>query len=187
MMTCHRPFSSLSYSAEELTTEAFTPAVPVMGISKNGRSVHTARTLKACDMQTRLLAIPCAIERHSVFTICIVASIAAAQIAACSILQDHALSIARDRVRLSIGFLNATGALWPLARKMAKEVRFVARRMLTGPLSSSEVQSGPVAEIEMPRDEVIWPIDPSVQVDIYAGLTFPLSWDAQVSSTPGLL
>lgn len=181
-MASHRPFSSLAYSFEELTTTSFAPAVPFMDAPKQGRPLHTARTLKACDMQTKLLAIPGPVERHSVLTGCIVASIATAQIAACKMLDDHALSIARDRVRLSIGYLKAMGTYWQTSATMAKEVRFVARSALTGLPSISTIQPDPAAEMEIPRDGLLWPIDPSAQIDIYAGMTIPMDFDAQMMS-----
>ena len=177
-MSSHRPFSSLAYSYEELITTTFAPAVPFMNAPKQSRPVHTARTLKACDMQTKLLAIPCTIERHNILTGCIVASIATAQIAACNLLGDHALSIARDRVRLSIGYLKAMGTYWSTADMMAKEVRFVARSTLNGLSRNITDSPGHTTEIELPRD-LTWPINPSVQVDIYAGMNIPIDFDMQ--------
>ena len=35
----------------------------------------------------------------------------------------------------------------------------------------------PSAEIEIPRDELIWPIDPSTDVDIYSGIVMPMDWE----------
>ncbi|KAF1956692.1 nicotinate-nucleotide diphosphorylase [Byssothecium circinans] len=179
--TIHRPLSSLAYSLEELTTESFSSPVPFIEPAKAGRSSHTARALKAIDIQTKLLAIPCAIEKHNVFTMCIVATLAASQISACNILlDDHRLSIARDRVRLSIGYLNAMSSLWPLAKKMAKEVRFIARKTLASLPSTLTQQQDETATTEIPRDEVIWPIDPSASIDIYAGLNLPFDWEASL-------
>ncbi|KAJ4348125.1 uncharacterized protein N0V89_009497 [Didymosphaeria variabile] len=165
---------------EELTTISFSPSIPFMDAPKQSRPVHTARTLKACDMQTKLLAIPGAVERHNIMIGCIVASIATAQVAACRLLEDRALSIARDRVRLSIGYLNAMGTFWPTSATMAKEVRFVARSALTRLPNTIASQPDPTAESEIPRDELIWPIDPSAQIDIYAGMSIPLDFDAQM-------
>ena len=179
MMASHRPFSSLAYSLEETRTTSFSPAVPFMNGPKQTRPMHTARTLKACDAQTRLLAIPCAIERHSILTACIVASIATAQVAACRLVDEHALSIARDRVRLSIGYLNAMGTYWTTSTTMAREVRFVARSALMGCSSVADVPSGPSIEIELPRYDTRWPIDPSAQIDIYAGMTIPIQFNGQ--------
>ena len=182
IMTTHRPFSSLIYSIEELSTESFVSPVPFIEPLKQGQSAHTARALKAAEMQTKLLAIPCPVERHNLFAMCIAAQLATAQISACNVfLEDHALSIARDRVRLSIGYLKAQGMYWPLARRMANEVRFVARRTLAGE-QSSEVTVDPNAEIEIPRDELIFPVDPSAQIDIYSGLTLPINWDASLAN-----
>ena len=76
------------------------------------RNQHTARTLRILEIHTKLLAIPCVMEKHSVFSMCISAQLATAQISACNnLLEDHALSIARDRVKLSIGFLSAMGSI----------------------------------------------------------------------------
>lgn len=178
-MASHRPFSSLAYSLEETTTTSFSPAVPFMNGPKQSRPMHTARTLKACDTQTRLLAIPCVMERHSILTACIVASIATAQVAACRMLNEHALSIARDRVRLSIGYLNAMGTYWTTSTAMAKEVRFVARSALMGYSHAANVPSDPSVEIELPGHDTRWPIDPSAQINIYAGMTIPVHFDIQ--------
>ena len=143
----------------------------------SGRNTHTARALKAAEIHTKLLAIPCAVEKHNIFTMCITAQLAAVQVAACSMLEDFALSIARDRVRLSIGFLNAMGSICPLGKKMAKEVRTIARSSLISVTKSVPKEAEPAAEIDLPRDELIWPIDPSAKIDIYSGIVLPLDWD----------
>jgi nicotinate-nucleotide pyrophosphorylase (carboxylating) len=190
-MNVHRPFSSLVYSVEELSTESFVSPVPFIEPLKQGRAAHTARSLKAVEMQTKLLSIPCRLEMHNLFTLCIVASIATAQISACNILlDDHALSIARDRLRLAIGFLNQMGSLWPLAKKMAKEVRYIARQTLAAGTINSAPEPGPTQEIEIPRDDLIWPVDPCTSIDIYSGIVLPLNWDNnmyQSSSTSSTL
>jgi hypothetical protein len=157
-----------------MNTEAFMNPSPFIIPSKLGRSAHTARALKAVELHTKLLAIPCAVEKHNVVTMCITAQLAAVQISACSHLLDgHAHSIGRDRVRLSIGYLNTMGSVWPLGKKMAKEVRAIARSNLANtPTAQSSVAMdlGPAAEIEVPRDDLLWPIDPSAQIDIYSGI-----------------
>lgn len=130
-------------------------------------------------MQTKLLAIPCAVERHNIFTMCIAAQIALVQISACTnLLEDHALSIARDRVRLSIGYLNTMGSVWPLGKKMAKEVRGIARTTLNRTPDTMTMDAESAAATEIPRDELIWPIDPNAQIDIYSGIVLPMTWDA---------
>lgn len=185
IITTHRPFSSLSLSAEEMTTQAFLCPTPYVAPPKQGRGGHTARTLRAIEMHTKLLAIPCALERHNAFTMCMSAQVAAAQISACThLLEDHALSIARDRVRLSIGFLNAMGSFWPLAKLMAKEVRRIARKQLINKQSTITMAPGPAGEVDLPRDELIWPVDPSAQIDIYSGLMLPVDWTTTVFSYP---
>ncbi|KAF1843848.1 uncharacterized protein K460DRAFT_387804 [Cucurbitaria berberidis CBS 394.84] len=175
----HRPFSSLAYSAEEMLAEAFSSPNPFVVPPKSGRSAHTARTLKAVGMQTKLLAIPCVVEKHSILTMCITAQLAAVQVSACThLLEDFPLSIARDRVRLSIGFLNAMGSIWPLGKRMAKEVRAIARSNLTSVQRPLTMGARTAPEIDLARDDLIWPIDPSIQIDIYSGIVLPTSWDA---------
>jgi hypothetical protein len=174
----HRPFSSLTVCPEELTTQSFLSATPYVTPPRQGRAAHTARSLRAMEMQTKLLAIPCTMERHNVITMCMSAQLAVAQISACvNLLEDRSLSIARDRVRLSIGFLNAMGTFWPLGKMMAKELRHIARTQLSNNSSTIPMESEPVADAEFPRDEFIWPVDPSAQIDIYSGLMLPVDWE----------
>jgi hypothetical protein len=179
--TLHRPFSSLAHLPEEMTTQAFVPPSPFTLTPRSGRNTHTARVLKATEIHTKLLAIPCALEKHNIFTMCIASQLAAVQTSVCIYLLDgHALSIARDRVRLSIGFLNTMGTIWPLGKKMAKEVRAIARSSLAGTCvqhtAGVDAESA-VAEIDFPRDDLVWPVDPSAQIDIYSGIVLPIDWD----------
>ncbi|PVI03287.1 nicotinate-nucleotide diphosphorylase [Periconia macrospinosa] len=178
--TVHRPYSSLTYSMEELSTRSFISGIPPTDPSEIHRNAHTARTLKAIDIQTKLLSIPCAIEKHNVVLVTVVARIALAQISACNVLlDDYGLTIARDRVRLSIGFLTNLGMFWPLAAKVAKDVKYVSKMTLSS-LPSTVTQQSTIAEIEIPRDELLWPINPATQIDIYAGLSLPMDWPASM-------
>lgn len=124
-------------------------------------------------------------EKHNLFLMNITAQIATASISACNtLLEDYALSVARDRIRLSIGFLNAMGSVWKLGKEMAKEVRSVARSTLTGAQSTQQtVVPGPTDEIELPRDELIWPVDPLAQINIYSGLELPGTWSDDADHT----
>jgi hypothetical protein len=182
LLMMHRPFSSLVYNSAELSTTAFQPPLPFSLPSMSGRNAHTARALKAVELQTNLLAIPCTIEKHNLFTMCICSHIATAQISACTnLLEDHALSIARDRVKLSIGFLNIMGSMWAGAKAMAKDVRAVARSTLSVPSSTVATEPDLAAEIEIPRDEPIWPVNPSAGIDIFSGIVLPMHWEQSSS------
>jgi hypothetical protein len=176
LLMIHRPFSSLVYNSAELSTTAFQAHLPFSLPSISGRSAHTA--LKAVELQTNLLAIPCTIEKHNLFTMCICSHIATAQISACTnLLEDHALSIARDRVKLSIGFLNVMGSTWAGAKAMAKDVRAVARSTLSVPSSTVTIEPDLAAEIEILRDELIWPVNPSADIDMFSGIVLPIHWE----------
>lgn len=171
MSTIHRPCSSLAYSQIELSTQSFLSPAPFLLPSKAGRNAHTARALKALDMHTKLLAIPCAVEKHNLFTMCISAQLAAVQVSACNnLLEGHAESIAKDRIRLIIGYLKTLGTIWPLGKQMAQEVRVIARSSRPDSLATVLADVGPEATMDLPRDELIWPIDPSAQIDIYSGI-----------------
>lgn len=177
-MTMHRPLSSLTFNKAELSTTSFAAPAPFTIPASTSRNAHTARALRVAEIQTKLLAIPCVIEKHSVFSMCISAQIATAQISACNnLLEDRALSIARDRIKLSIGFLSAMGSIWVLGKAIAKEVRLIARTMLQGPADTTTVEYDPSTEIEIPRDELIWPVNPSADVDIYSGIVMPMDWE----------
>jgi hypothetical protein len=175
-MTIHRPFSALAYSPEEFATESFVVLTPIVVSSISRRAAHTARALKALETYIKLLAIPSAIEKHSPFSMCVVAQMVTTQISACkNLLEDHALSIGRDRLRLGIGYLNTMGSFWPLGKKMAREVKSIARASLSN--TQTTTQTNVATEIEIARDDVLWPIDPSPQIDIYAGTVLPIDWN----------
>jgi hypothetical protein len=173
-----------------MSTQAFLAPSPFTLTPKAGRNTHTARVLKATEMHTKLLAIPCALEKHNLFTMCISSQLAAVQVSVCTYLLDgHALSIARDRVRLSIGFVKTMGTIWPLGKKMVQEVRIIARSNLANACvqHTVDVVAEPaVADIDFPRDELVTPIDPSAQIDIYSGIILPIDWDTTTFSYSSL-
>jgi hypothetical protein len=177
--TLHRPFSALAYTPAELRTTSFSAPSPfILPASHSG---HTARVLRATEMHARLLAIPCAMKKHSVFTMCITAQLAAVQIAACTHLLDgRALDIARDRVRLSIGFLSTMGETWALGKKMVREVRGIARESLS---ASTQQQHGVVGDGDVDKaigglqEEMVWPVDLEAGIDIHEGVVIPFDWD----------
>jgi hypothetical protein len=177
----HRPFSALP---RELETRTFGPASPFV-IPGRSRNRHTAMVVKASEMAARLLAIPGQMERHGVFVLGVVAQIATVQVSACTYLLDgHALSIARDRVRLCIGFLDTMGEVWGLGREMSREVRGLARASLgsstlriavseSTAILGTDLETGLVREL----DEVIWHSDAPAQLDIYSGIVMPFDSD----------
>jgi hypothetical protein len=174
----HRPFSSLALCPDEMTTKGFLPSVMFVAPPKHGRAAHTARVLNAIQLHTKLLANPGTIETHNVLVMGMCARLAVTQISACmNLLEDHALTIARDRVRLSIGFLNTMGSIWPLGKLMAGQVRHIARMSVSKSQETVDMELRPVAEVDIPRDHLIWPVDPSAQIDIYSGLMLPINWE----------
>jgi hypothetical protein len=175
----HRPLSALKFSKEEMMTASlYSRALRAPPNTNAARGAHTARALKAAEMYTKLLAIPCDMANHNLFIINITAQLVNASVSACNnLLEGHALTIARDRVRLGIGFLNAMGTVWKLGKNAARDVRFVARSTLGGGEGTHQAaEPGPIDETELLRDEAIWPVCPSAQIDIYSGLELPGNW-----------
>ena len=106
----------------------------------------------------------------------VAAQFATLQISACkNLLEDRALAIGRDRLRLMIGFLNTLGTYWPLGKRMAKEVKAIARAAFSTAQGETQVDAN--AEIDLARDEIVWPIDASTEIDIYAGTVLPMDWN----------
>lgn len=128
LMTIHRPVSALPYNLDELTTASFMALGPVFPIDMSEQHAHTARTLKALDYYGNLLAISCTREKHSVFSLCITAQMAAIQISACKNSSgSDAMLLGRNRLRLFLKYLDTMGKYWPLGSKMASEVKAIAR------------------------------------------------------------
>lgn len=171
----HRPFSSLSYSVEELYPQTFPPA-PINAIlpPKHPRQgSHTVKALKATEKLTQLLAVPSPPILHSPMAISVVAGITSAQVAACKVfLDDKPLAVARDRIRLSIGTLKAHAEIWPLSHKTLREVRVIARETLSTPQVNQPQHVNP-SEIETLHDEFSRSIDPAPQIDIFNALEIP--------------
>ena len=123
--------------------------------------VHTAKALHAIEGFSHILTLPTKSLRHTPFSICMVATVAIANLSACKyILAEQRLSLARERLRVSIGVLKSLGEIWPLGKTTLQELQAVAREMLnlgntnadssisdmseymTGPFSSLDCLSG---------------------------------------------
>ncbi|KAF2197416.1 hypothetical protein GQ43DRAFT_207758 [Delitschia confertaspora ATCC 74209] len=85
IINTHRPLSSLAYSIPGLATIFFLFPIPlhVIPLHTAAQSAHTARVLKATEIQTKLLSIPCDVECHPLFVMGVLVSSTAAQISAC--------------------------------------------------------------------------------------------------------
>jgi hypothetical protein len=60
---------------------------------------------------------------------------------------------------------------------MAKDVRAVARSTLSVLSSTVTIEPDSAAEIELPRDELTWPVNPSAGIDIFSGIVLPIHWE----------
>lgn len=158
-----RPLSGLVYSGAESLSKCAPPAPPDRMSPEREREshVHTAKVLHAIEGFTHILTLPTKSSRLTPFTICMVGSVAIANLSACRyILTEKRLSLARERLRVSLGVLKSLEEIWPLGRTLLRELRAVARDMLnlgnTNPVSSicdmPEYVAGPLLSLDCLSD-----------------------------------
>ena len=74
-----------------------------------------------------------------------------AHLAACKcVLQGDALKIARERIRVVMGYLGCLDDVWPLGKRISREIRFIARELLS--LEGAADYSGFSTTIDFPLD-----------------------------------
>ncbi|KAH7251383.1 hypothetical protein BKA59DRAFT_472028 [Fusarium tricinctum] len=126
----HRPLSDLRFNPVESVSSCAReppPETPKPDLI----NVHTRRILNSVNAQIQLLALPVRPFHHTPFTTCMMSEGTLALLSACRyLLQDKALAIARDQIRLSIGCLKALGEVWPRTAKNVKEIQTIARHVL---------------------------------------------------------
>ncbi|UNI17034.1 hypothetical protein JDV02_003413 [Purpureocillium takamizusanense] len=131
----HRPFSKCSFDQLECISGCSTAGDGQQGSPRPPaelEAVHTAKCINAAEAQIRLLALPAGgSSTHSPFTVCMLTTGTLALLSACKfILQDQKLAIARDQLRLSIGYHKAMAGVWTKAAKNLEEVQTIAREVL---------------------------------------------------------
>ena len=150
-----RPLSGLVYSGAESLSKCAPPPPPERMSPEREREshVHTVKVLHAIEGFTNMLTLPTTSSRHTPFTICMVATVAIANLSACRyILTEKRLSMARERLRVSIGVLKSLEEIWPLGRTLLQELRAVARDMLN--LGNNH----PVSSIPVIPEYVVGPL-----------------------------
>lgn len=109
-----------------------TPPEIFRGSGALERHAHTSKVLFAVERFNELLMLPTNIAAHTPFIICMIASIAKTQFAACRYLYSgQQLQLARERIRLSMGALKALGEYWPLGKRTYQELGVIARDVLS--------------------------------------------------------
>jgi hypothetical protein len=93
---------------------------------------HTTKILEAANAAIDLFALPSPVFMHTPLVICGLTLSILAQISACTfVLKGAAYVAGRDRVRLGLGAVKEFGEVWPLGRKTMKEVKVIAREVLS--------------------------------------------------------
>ena len=129
----HRPLSALAYSTVEAVSRC-APAPPPEHLSParaRESHMHTTKILHAIEKVTELLTLPTRLALHTPFTICMVGTTAIAHLSACRyVLKGRSLSMARERIRTSMGALKSFEENWLLGGRTRREVGIVAREIL---------------------------------------------------------
>ncbi|KAF2094421.1 hypothetical protein NA57DRAFT_13940, partial [Rhizodiscina lignyota] len=129
----HRFLSTLVYSPIEAISSCAPPPPPNAPQQGEDRDAftHTKKILLAIERMTALLTLPTNMAAHTPFTICMVATVTIGHLSACNhVLKGEQLKIARERIRVAIGALEAFAEVWPRGKKVLREVKLVARELL---------------------------------------------------------
>jgi hypothetical protein len=130
----HRLLSTLAYSPIEAVSSCAPPPPPerLAPVYYRDAHIHTAKILCAIERFTDLLTLPGRVLAHTPFTICMVATTTIGHLAACRyIFKDEQLKVARERIRVAMGALEAMAEVWPRGKKVVREVKTVARELLS--------------------------------------------------------
>ena len=138
----HRYLSTLKYSAIENVSSCSPPPPPerLAPVYYSDAHIHTAKILRAIERMTDMLTLPCRMAVHTPFSICIIANITIAHLSACKyILKGEQLRVARERIRVAMGFLEIFSEMWPRGKRVVREVKTIAKELLSlGPGAESE-------------------------------------------------
>ena len=101
----------------------------------SGKSVifHTTKALEAVEAVFELFALPSTYLKHSPIVTCSLALIIMAQVSACNHVfpqGDNSYIANRERVRMGLGLLKSHEKYWRMARRLANEVKGIARQLL---------------------------------------------------------
>jgi hypothetical protein len=147
----HRPRSHLAMSAvpdDTSCTPARSYAFPVRALE-----FHTAKAIRAADTISKLLTLPTPLIRHTPFLTCVITMAAIVHLSACSfILYGDQGTLAKERIRLSIGALKTLDEVWPVAGQVLNQVKGVAREVFAlQPTNATQHPMGYISENDIMR------------------------------------
>lgn len=149
----HRYLSTLTYSAIE-SVSSCAPAPPperLAPVYYRDAHIHTAKIMRAVERLTEMLTLPGRVAIHTPFTICMIATTTIAHLSACkNILHGEDLKVARERIRVAMGALEIFAEVWPRGKKVVREVKTVARELLSLAPSATPTPTKPLEEQSLP-------------------------------------
>jgi hypothetical protein len=128
----HRCLSTCLYDPIEAVSSCAPPPPPdTLPVHFQDAPMHTAKILQAAEKLTNMLTMPVSMAKHTPFSICMIATTIIGYLSACKYtLKDEKLNLARERIRVAMGALDAFGEVWLGAKRTATEVKTVAHHML---------------------------------------------------------
>ncbi|KAB8542093.1 hypothetical protein FH972_025556 [Carpinus fangiana] len=137
----HRLHSQLRYSPIEMESACTPPYAQHGAMSSRWAANHTAKSLEAIEAVGRLLSVSSLHIRHSPIFICALALVTMSQVSACNnVLENGSQKYMayREQIRLSLGVLRGHEQRWETAKRSVREVKRVARHLLSIPSSTQE-------------------------------------------------
>jgi hypothetical protein len=100
--------------------------------------------MRAIARMTEMLTLPSRIAVHTPFTVCMIATSTIAHLSACKyVLEGEDLQVARERIRVAMGALESFAEVWPRGKRVTRELKTVARELLSlAPASQGQGSSG---------------------------------------------
>jgi hypothetical protein len=146
--------------------------------------------MQAIERLTEMLTLPGRVAVHTPFTICMIATTTIAHLSACKhVLHGEDLKIARERIRVAMGALEIFAEVWPRGKKVVRDVKTVARELLSLAPSTTATLSKPLEIQPLPKSVSphIQSNSPTISADQFSPLEssgyfdFP-SMDAELSA-----
>jgi hypothetical protein len=175
----HRQFSELAFNPlERVSSCAPKPPDRSSQSARDSETVHTARCLRSIEAQIRLLALPVRPYAHTPFVVCMLATGAISLISACKFLFiGQRLAIARQQIKMSLGFIRSFSRIWSQAATSLAEVQTIAREVLEQPPFRTPPRGRLPLPCHDPRDDrqIFAVVDPEISLAVNAcGIPTPL-------------
>ena len=161
----HRPLSKLDYNSLESKSRCAPSETPELITFMDDRipNFHSAKIIHALGEQFRILSLSNGFVQHSPFITCMLANSTIAQMSACLyFLKGEQLTLARERLRATMGILGEFARVWSLGGRTLRELKYIAQEAFRLPTVARSLTAHLTIESN-PQDELqeSWGLDTS--------------------------